>query len=155
MRRGSLETAVGALVIVIAVIFAIFTYKVTDYGRKTGYLLFAEFNHVGSIKTGSDVKVGGVPVGKVTELSLNPETFKARITLDIDSIFNFPLDTAVTIGSEGLLGGSFVEIVPGGMDGNLQPNDEIEFTQDAVDMLQLLGKFMFSGAADKDEFKAK
>ena len=52
MRRGSLETAVGALVIVIAVIFAIFTYKVTDYGRKTGYLLFAEFNHVGSIKTG-------------------------------------------------------------------------------------------------------
>ena len=155
MRRGSLETAVGALVIVIAIIFAIFAYKVTDYGRKTGYLLFAEFNHVGSIKTGSAVKVGGIPVGKVTELSLNPETFKARITLDIDSKFNFPLDTAVTIGSEGLLGGSFVEIVPGGMDGNLQPNDEIEFTQDAVDMLQLLGKFMFSGADDKDEFKAK
>ena len=155
MRRGSFETAVGALVIVIAVIFAIFTYKVTDYGRKTGYLLFAEFNHVGSIKTGSDVRVGGIPVGKVIELSLNPETFKARISLDIESKYNFPLDTAVSIGSEGLLGGSFVEIVPGGMDGNLQPNDEIEFTQDAVDMLQLLGKFMFSGAADKDEFKTK
>ena len=155
MRRGSLETAVGALVIVIAVIFAIFTFKVTDYGRETGYLLFAEFNHVGSIKTGSDVRVGGIPVGRVTELSLNPETFKARISLDIESKYNFPLDTAVTIGSEGLLGGSFVEIVPGGMDGNLQPNDEIEFTQDSVDMLQLLGKFMFSGAADKDEFKAK
>ena len=155
MRRGSLETAVGALVIVIAVIFAIFTFKVTDYGRETGYLLFAEFNHVGSIKTGSDVRVGGIPVGKVTELSLNPETFKARISLDIESKYNFPLDTAVTIRSEGLLGGSFVEIVPGGMDGNLQPNDEIEFTQDAVDMLQLLGKFMFSGTADKDEFKAK
>ena len=113
MRRGSLETAVGALVIVIAVIFAIFTYKVTDYGRKTGYLLFAEFNHVGSIKTGSDVRVGGIPVGKVIELSLNPETFKARISLDIESKYNFPLDTAVSIGSEGLLGGSFVEIVPG------------------------------------------
>ena len=155
MRRGSLETAVGALVIVIAVIFAIFTFKVTDYGRETGYLLFAEFNHVGSIKTGSDVRVGGIPVGKVTELSLNPETFKARISLDIESKYNFPMDTAVTIVSEGLLGGSFVEIVPGGMDGNLQPNDEIEFTQDAVDMLQLLGKFMFSGTADKDEFKAK
>ena len=118
-------------------------------------MLFAEFNLVGSIKTGSDVRVGGIPVGRVTELSLNPETFKARISLDIESKYNFPLDTAVTIGSEGLLGGSFVEIVPGGMDGNLQPNDEIEFTQDAVDMLQLLGKFMFSGAADKDEFKAK
>ena len=155
MRRGSLETTVGALVIVIAVIFAIFAYNVTDYGRKTGYLLFAEFNHIGSIKTGSDVKVGGIPVGKVKELSLNSETFKARISLDIDNKYNFPLDTAVTIGSEGLLGGSFVEIVPGGTDGNLQPNDEIEFTQDAVDMLQLLGKFMFSGAADKDEVKAK
>jgi len=155
MRRRSLETTVGALVIVIAIIFAMFAYNVTDYGRKTGYLLFAEFNHIGSIKTGSDVKVGGIPVGKVRELSLNPETFKARISLDIDNKYNFPLDTAVTIGSEGLLGGSFVEIVPGGTDGNLQPNDEIEFTQDAVDMLQLLGKFMFSGAADKDEVKAK
>ena len=155
MRRGSLETTVGALVIVIAVIFAIFAYKVTDYGRRSGYLLFAEFNHVGSIRTGSDVKVVGIPLGKVSELSLNPTTFKARISLDIDRKYNFPLDTAVMIGSEGLLGGSFVEIVPGGMDGNLQPNDEIEFTQDAVDMLQLLGKFMFSGAADKEEFKAK
>ena len=155
MRRGSLETIVGAIVIVIAVLFAMFAYNVTDYGKKTGYLLFAEFNHVGSIKTGSDVKVGGISVGKVTDLSLNPETFKARISLDIDSKYNFPLDTAVTIGSEGLLGGSFVEIVPGGMNENLEPNDEIEFTQDAVDMLQLLGKFMFSGVADKDEFKAK
>ena len=155
MPRGSLETIVGAIVIVIAVIFAMFAYNVTDYGKKTGYLLFAEFNHVGSIKTGSDVKVGGIPVGKVTELSLNPETFKARISLNIDRKYNFPLDTAVTIGSEGLLGGSFVEIVPGGMNENLEPNDEIEFTQDAVDMLQLLGKFMFSGVADKDEFKAK
>ena len=57
MRRGSFETAVGAVVIAIAVIFAMFTYNVTNYGGKTGYLLFAEFNHVGSIKTGSDVKV--------------------------------------------------------------------------------------------------
>ena len=92
-------------------------------------------------------------MGKVTELSLNPETFKARISLDIDSKYNFPLDTAISIGSEGLLGGSFVEIVPGGMDGNLQPNDEIEFTQDAVDMLQLLGKFMFSGQTIKMNLK--
>ena len=146
MRRGSLETVIGALVVFVAIIFAVFASKITDYGRETGYLLFAEFNNIGSIKMGSDVRVGGIPVGKVMGLSLNPETFKARVSLDIDSKYNFPTDTAAIIGSEGLLGGSFVELIPGGMEGNLEPNNEIEFTQDAVDMLQLLGKFMYSGA---------
>ena len=75
--------------IVIAIIFAIFAYKATDYGRKTGYFL-AEFNHVGSIKTGSAVKVGGVPVGKVTELS-NPRLSKpgSRWTLIVNLIFHW------------------------------------------------------------------
>ncbi|MAQ77783.1 MAG: outer membrane lipid asymmetry maintenance protein MlaD [Pseudomonadota bacterium] len=154
MRRGSLETVIGALVVFVAIIFVVFASKITDYGRETGYLLFAEFNNIGSIKMGSDVRVGGIPVGKVIGLSLNPETFKARVSLDIDSKYNFPTDTAATIGSEGLLGGSFVELIPGGMEGYLGPNNEIEFTQDAVDMLQLLGKFMYSGADSNNKDRA-
>ena len=50
MRRGSLETVIGALVVFVAIIFAVFASKITDYGRETGYLLFAEFNNIGSIK---------------------------------------------------------------------------------------------------------
>ena len=80
MRRGSLETVIGALVVFVAIIFVVFASKITDYGRETGYLLFAEFNNIGSIKKGSDVRVGGIPVGKVMGLSLNPEPFKARVS---------------------------------------------------------------------------
>ena len=87
-------------------------------------------------------------------LSLNPETFKARVSLDIDIKYNFPTDTMRNLGSEGLLGGSFVELIPGGMEGYLGPNNEIEFTQDAVDMLQLLGKFMYSGADSNNKDRA-
>ena len=152
MRRGSIETSIGVVVVLLAIIFVVVAYNATDYRREAGYRLFAEFNKVGTIKTGSDVRVSGVPVGKVLDLSLDRETFKAKIILDIDNRFIFPEDTIAIIGNEGLLGGHFVELLPGASNGDLQPGDTIEFTQDSVDMLQLLGKFMFSaaGGSNKD-----
>tara|TARA_B100001123_G_C15256979_1_gene1005085 strand:+ start:332 stop:784 length:453 start_codon:yes stop_codon:yes gene_type:complete len=139
-----METGIGAIVLIIAIIFLTVAYRATDYRTTTGYRLFAEFNKLGTIKTGSDVRVSGVPIGKVSDLALDPETFKARITLDIDNSFIFPEDTIAIIRSEGLLGGHFVELLPGGSPDNLTPDDVIEFTQDSVDLLQIFGKFMFS-----------
>ena len=152
MRRGPIETSIGVVVVLLAVIFVVVAYNATDYRGESGYRLLAEFNKVGTIKTGSDVRVSGVPVGKVLGLSLDPETFKAEIILDIDNRFLFPDDTIAIIGNEGLLGGHFVELLPGASDMDLQPGDTVEFTQDSVDMLQLLGKFMFSaaGGGNKD-----
>ena len=139
-----METGIGAIVLIVAIIFLAVAYRATDYRTATGYRLFAEFNKVGTIKTGSDVRVSGVPIGKVSDLTLDSETFKAQLTLDIGNDFVFPEDTIATIKSEGLLGGHFVELLPGAAPDTLRPDDVIEFTQDSVDLFQLLGKFMFS-----------
>lgn len=137
------------VVLVVATVFLALAYNSADFRKDTGYLISAEFNKVGSIKVGSDVRVSGVPVGKVVTLFLDPKSFMAQITLDIDSKYIFPIDTVAVIESEGLLGGNFVALIPGGDEDHLTSGDFLEFTQDAVDISQMLGKFMFSSAGNK------
>ena len=149
MRRNLIETGMGMVVLVVAGVFLVLAYNSTNFSKDTGYLISAEFNKIGSIKVGSDVRVSGVPVGRVVELFLDPKSFMAQITIDIDAKYRFPLDTVAVIESEGLLGGHFVALIPGGGEEGLVSGDVLEFTQDAVDISQMLGKFMFSSGADK------
>ena len=79
--------------------------------------------------------------------SLNPATYFADVVINIDTSVLLPTDSAILISSEGLLGGNFVELVPGGMPDNLAPGEEIEDTQGAVSLVSLLMKFV-SGKAD-------
>ena len=149
MRRNLIETGMGMVVLVVASVFLMLAYNSTNFSKDTGYRISAEFNKIGSVKVGSDVRVSGVPVGRVVELFLDPKSFMAQITIDIDAKYSFPLDTVAVIESEGLLGGNFVALIPGGDEDELVPGDVLEFTQDAVDISQMLGKFMFSSGADK------
>jgi phospholipid/cholesterol/gamma-HCH transport system substrate-binding protein len=149
MRRNLIETGMGMVVLVVAGVFLVLAYNATNFNKDTGYLISAEFNRIGSIKVGSDVRVSGVPVGRVVKLFLDPKSFMAQITIDIDAKYSFPLDTVAVIESEGLLGGNFVALIPGGDEEGLVSGDVLEFTQDAVDISQMLGKFMFSSGADK------
>ena len=87
----------------------------------------------------------GVKVGSVRELVLDPATFRADALFAVDSEVLLPEDTAVVISSEGLLGGSFVELLPGGSEFNLEPGSEIEDTQSSVSIVQLLLKFVSGG----------
>ena len=91
---------------------------------------------------GTDVRLAGVKVGSVTGLELDPVTFRARADLTVRDTIELPDDTAVVISSEGLLGGSFVELLPGGSPFNLEPGDEILDTQSAVSLVQLLLRFV-------------
>jgi len=83
-------------------------------------------------------------VGKITSLTLNPDTYFADVVVEIDKHVQLPTDSAILISSEGLLGGNFVELVPGGLPDLLAPGDEIEDTQGAVSLVQLLLKFVGS-----------
>ena len=149
MRRNLIETGMGIVVLIVATVFLVLAYNSTDFHKDTGYLISAEFNKIGKIKIGSDVRVSGVPVGKVVALFLDPKSFMAQITLDIDVKYIFPVDTVAVIESEGLLGGNFVALIPGGDEDDLTSGDILEFTQDAVDISQMLGKFMFSSGEAK------
>jgi phospholipid/cholesterol/gamma-HCH transport system substrate-binding protein len=114
------------------------------------YELRASFRSVDGVRVGTDVRLAGVKVGAITGLNLNPQTFFADATLSMQSDVILPDDSAILISSEGLLGGNFVEVMPGGSLENLGPGDEILDTQGAVSLINLLMKFV-GGRADEPE----
>jgi phospholipid/cholesterol/gamma-HCH transport system substrate-binding protein len=88
------------------------------------------------------VRLAGVKVGTVSKVELNPETYRADTTVSLQSGIEIPDDSAIVISSEGLLGGNFVEIVPGGSPFFFEAGDQIEDTQGAVSLVSLLMKFV-------------
>lgn len=145
MQRNLIETLMGAVVVAVAVMFVVFAYNTADIGGGSNqYPLYAEFNRVGSLKPGADVRMSGIKVGTVLDQELDQTTYLARITIGIDNGIALPVDTSATVASEGLLGGNFMDLTPGGSEEMLEPGERIQYTQDAVDLIQLLGKFIFS-----------
>ena len=148
MAENKLEILAGALVLAAAVGFFAYAGQSARLGGTAGtYKLTASFRSVQGITAGSDVKLAGVKVGTITALTLNPTTYFADVVINLDTSVLLPSDSAILISSEGLLGGNFVELVPGGMPDTLGPGDEIEDTQGAVSLVSLLMKFV-SGKAD-------
>lgn len=148
MHRNLIETLLGAVVLGVAGLFLAFAYTTADLGRTGGYEVHAEFTTVGGLKIGSDVRLAGIKVGSVVGQTLNPETYLARVTFSIDPSVKLPSDTSASIASEGLLGGNYVDLAPGGATAMLEPGAKIQYTQDAVDMVQLLSKFIFSAGSN-------
>lgn len=144
MHRNLIETLLGAVVLGVAGLFLAFAYSTADLGRGSGYEVHADFTTVGALKVGSDVRLAGIKIGTVVRQELDTESFLARVTLTVDPAVKLPTDSSASISSEGLLGGNFVDLAPGGAADTLKPGDRIQYTQDAVDMMQLLSKFIFS-----------
>ncbi len=144
------EIAAGAAVLAVAAGFAFYAAQGAGLtaGRGQSYPLTASFRAVDGISTGSDVRLAGLKVGTITALTLNPQTFMADAVIDIRQDILLPQDSAILISSEGLLGGNFVEIIPGGALENLAPGDEIEDTQGSVSLVSLLMKFVGGDKAD-------
>lgn len=143
MAENRVEVAAGALVLVLALGFAAYAGK--GMGLASGpdaYELRASFRSIQGVQLGADVKLAGVKVGTLTELQLNPETYMADAVIALDKTVQLPSDSAILISSEGLLGGNFIELQPGGMPDYLAPGDEIEDTQGAVSLITLLMKFV-------------
>ena len=149
MNRGLIETLMGAVVLLVAGVFIVLAYSATDIGGGGGYQLKADFNRATGVNVGSDVRLSGIKVGRVAALSLDPETYLAQVTISVDPAVQVPSDSSLAIASEGLLGGTYLDLSPGGDEVMLRPGEQIQFTQDAVDLVQLLGKAIFSndGAA--------
>lgn len=143
MSSNLVESLIGAVVLLVAGWFLVFAYERTDMGAGNGYTLTARFDRIDGIGVGSDVRMAGIKVGTVTDSRLDAQTFQAVVTLSLDDEVELPSDTAIAITAEGLLGGTYMNLLPGGMDDVLQDGDEISETQDAVDLLGLIGKFIY------------
>jgi phospholipid/cholesterol/gamma-HCH transport system substrate-binding protein len=149
MAENTTEVLVGAGVLAAAIGFVVYAGQVSGFsgGGSASYPLEASFRSLEGVNVGSDVRLAGVKVGTVSEVILNPETFRADTTVTLNSDIEIPDDSAIIISSEGLLGGNFVEIVPGGSPFFFEPGDQIEDTQGAVSLISLLLKFV-GGASE-------
>lgn len=145
MSENKLEILAGALVVAAAIGFVVYAGKGAGLGASAGtYDLHASFRSIEGVTLGSDVKLAGVKVGTLTKLTLNPQSYMADAVVSIDKSIQLPSDSAILISSEGLLGGNYIEIQPGGMPDFLEPGGEIEDTQGAVSLVSLLMKFVSS-----------
>ncbi len=149
MAENVTEVLTGAGVLAVAVAFAAYAGLGAGVtGPKGAYDLTASFRSVDGVSVGTDVRLAGVKVGTVTRLDLNPKTYFADATFTVRDGIAVPDDSTILISSEGLLGGNFVEIQPGGSPEMLAAGGEIIDTQGAVGLIQLLMKFV-SGSSDK------
>jgi phospholipid/cholesterol/gamma-HCH transport system substrate-binding protein len=147
MSENTSEVIAGGAVLLAALGFLFYAGQSSGLTTRTdGYELVASFRSVDGISVGTDVRLAGVKVGTITSLDLNPTTYFADATITVRNDIVLPDDSAILISSEGLLGGNYVELVPGGSLTNLEPGDEIEDTQGSVSLIGLLMKFI-SGSA--------
>lgn len=118
-----------------------------SFGHKT-YVISADFDNIGGLKPRSPVKSAGVVVGRVQSVVFDPETFQARVTMEMDAKYPFPTDSSAKILTSGLLGEQYVGIEPGADEANLENGSTIRRTQSAVVLESLISQFLYSKAED-------
>ncbi|MFW5451331.1 MAG: outer membrane lipid asymmetry maintenance protein MlaD [Methylophagaceae bacterium] len=155
MQNKSTEITVGMFVAAgIAALFmlAMKVSNLAEFTDETGYQVIAEFENIGGLKVRSPVTMAGVRVGRVGDISLNPDSYNAQVTLNLYGKFdNIPTDTAASIYTAGLLGEQYIGLEAGAEEEFLQNGDVIDLTQPALVLEQVIGQFLFSKAEGGDE----
>ncbi|WNC72936.1 outer membrane lipid asymmetry maintenance protein MlaD [Thalassotalea psychrophila] len=157
MVSKKIELLVGFFVALGIAALLMLALKVADAGIKGNgetYQLYAKFDNIGGLKVRSPIKVGGVVVGRVESIKLDPEDYVPIVTMDIYTQYdNFSEATSISILTAGLLGEQYVGLSPGFIDeelgiGILQPGDFIEDTKPAIVLEELIGQFLFSQGSE-------
>lgn len=144
MANNVVETVIGAAVLVVAGGFLAYASQNADFGSSDTYPLTAKFFSADGVAPGIDVRMSGVKIGTVGDLTLDKKTFEAVVVLTVGKEFEVPSDSSAKISSDGLLGGSYISIEPGGSEYPLEASEEIERTQGSVSLIDLLGKAVHS-----------
>jgi phospholipid/cholesterol/gamma-HCH transport system substrate-binding protein len=154
MKPSRLELSVGAFVFVGLAAVAYLALKIgagSLFGADT-YVLKARFTNSGGLNPGSNVAVAGVPVGRVTAITLNPADFSALIEFRVSNALKLPADSIASIKTTGLIGDKFLSLAPGSEAEPLAPGALITETESAVDLESLISRFAF-GNVDKKATK--
>ena len=147
MQRNTLETLMGAIVLAAAAGFVAMVYEAADIQSDGGYEIIAEFGSTGGLLVGDDVRISGIKVGRITDQSLDPVTYSARIAMAIAPDVRIPTDTSARITAASLLGGNYLELMPGAATETLVAGSVIYDTRDPVSLNDLLGKVVFSAGS--------
>ena len=153
MQNGFVETLIGALVVAVAGAFFYYGWHTTGAGTVEGYEVAARFDRVDGINIGTDVKMSGIKIGSVTSQILDQKTYRALVQMNIKPEIKIPLDSSIKVASEGLLGGAYLAVSPGGSDEMMVKGSEFETTQGSIDLVGLLGQAMFSSGSSGGDKK--
>ncbi len=145
MQGSVIETLIGAVVLAVAGVFLVFAYDKAGIAKIEGYELVARFQKIDGINIGSDVVMSGIKIGSVVAQELDAKEFQAVLTISVQEGLVLPTDSTIKVTQTGLLGDQYLSIEAGGSDENLKPGGEFEFTQGSVDLIELVGKAMYSG----------
>ncbi len=149
IRQRGLEFIVGIFIILGVIAFVILAFKVSGLSNTltgTGtYTVTAAFDNIGDLKVRAPVTIAGVNIGRVTNIKLDPKTYKAVVKLKIsEAEKHVPTDSTANIFTAGLLGANYISITPGFADTFLKDGGTIEDTNQALILQNLIGQIMFS-----------
>jgi len=155
MQRKGLDLMVGLFVLAGIVALATLALRIGNIGGisvSDGYTVTARFDNIGGLKVRSPVKLGGVLVGRVTHIGLDDDDFRALVTIRLAKEYDqLPADSSVAVNTAGLLGEQYLNLEPGGDDEVLKDGDEIQITQSALVLEQIIGQFLYSKADDEGQ----
>jgi phospholipid/cholesterol/gamma-HCH transport system substrate-binding protein len=121
-----------------------------QYKGKGGLPVYALFDQVAGLKAKSPVDIAGVRVGQVTGISLD-ENYRARVDLDLDATLKLPIDSSAAIVTAGILGDRYIQLTPGAEEEMMKPGEQIPYTENAIVLERLIGKFMVNIGGDKSK----
>ena len=156
MERTTLDLWVGLFVVAGLAAVLVLAMKVgnlSTFNMSESYHLQADFDNIGGLKSRSPVKSAGVVVGRVTAITFDNQTFRARVSMAVDKRYQFPKDTFAKILTAGLLGEQYIGLDPGGDEQLLKGGDQIAKTQSAVVLENLISSFLYNKAAEGDAKK--
>lgn len=143
MGRNLIETIMGGVVLLVAGFFLVFAYSQADLGVVKGYSVKASFLSVGGLPNGGDVRINGIKVGSVIDQTIDPTSFDAVVRMTIRPDIHLPSDTVAVIASEGLLGGSFIQLNPGRSSQTIPPDGTITNTKNFKSLEEMVGQIIF------------
>lgn len=140
-----IEVILGFIIIAVCIGAMVSFFK---QGGKDGgptYILKGEFDRIEGIKTGSDVRIAGVKVGKVASIRLNNETYVAVVEMELFQDVKVPSDSSAEVASESLIGGRYINVTAGGSTDMLKNGEKFDYTQSSVNIESLVSKYVFGG----------
>ncbi|MDR2777886.1 MAG: outer membrane lipid asymmetry maintenance protein MlaD [Rickettsiales bacterium] len=144
MKKNYFDLTIGVITVAFSIFFVLFSMKITD--RRLGqkfYTLNASFSNIEGVGLGTKVKICGVEVGKVSDVTLN-DRYDATLTMDIKKDVNIPADSILKISTSGIIGGRYLKIELGGETKNLSDGEEFEFTEPSMDLEDMIVRFMLN-----------
>ena len=146
MKKINKEIILGVIIILLSLV--IFINLLNGYNsnklNNISFSLNSDFNNVGSLSVGNDIKIHGVKVGEVTNISINPEFFVANVIIEFDNFYKIPSDSTFTITSNGLMGGSYIDIKIGSSDLIFNENETTKYNIDAISIENIISDIIFT-----------